>query len=184
MTGGFHSISASFYPWYDAVTDGSIDQGDLLGEFPVVSLAAPYDLPLDLDNVSVRVGTSNVIVLTQSCDLDARKIENVLICPHFAPEELADQIQNISNNKVRENIRKGAVVSLYSLPPCDLPGLTQPTRIVNFRQLTTATFGLVEATGRMQRERARLLPPYREHLAQALARFLGRVALPKDYPTF
>jgi hypothetical protein len=30
----------------------------------------------------------------------------------------------------------------------------------------------------------RLLPPYREHLAQAFARFFMRVALPVDIPDF
>ncbi len=32
--------------------------------------------------------------------------------------------------------------------------------------------------------RPRLLPPYREHLAQAFARFFMRVGLPVDIPAF
>jgi len=37
---------------------------------------------------------------------------------------------------------------------------------------------------RKQGNRLRLLPPYREHLAQAFARFFMRVGLPADIPKF
>jgi hypothetical protein len=33
-------------------------------------------------------------------------------------------------------------------------------------------------------KRLRLLPPYREHLSQAFARFFMRVGLPTDIPKF
>ena len=33
-------------------------------------------------------------------------------------------------------------------------------------------------------ERLRLLPPYREHLSQAFARYFIRVGLPQDIPAF
>jgi len=33
-------------------------------------------------------------------------------------------------------------------------------------------------------QRLRLLPPYREHLSQAFARFFMRVGLPSDIPPF
>jgi hypothetical protein len=42
----------------------------------------------------------------------------------------------------------------------------------------------VERFASEQTPHLRLLPPYRGHLAQALGRFLGRTALPIDYPDF
>jgi hypothetical protein len=176
-------VAGDPYPWYEEVVDGSLQQGDLLDQVPLVELQPPYDLnalqPGQRPKVKVR--PASVIVLTQSCDLEAGKVDNVLICPHFLPGELSG-IEELRSPKGRKRINQGMVVSVYLLPPCNVPGLEQGQRVVNFRQLATVPFGLAVAIADAQRSRIRLVTPYREHLAQALARFMERVGLPVNYP--
>jgi hypothetical protein len=52
--------------------------------------------------------------------------------------------------------------------------------VVDFLELYTLPRGLLEALLRSRGvPRVRLLPPYREHLSQAFARFFMRVGLPQ-----
>ena len=52
-------------------------------------------------------------------------------------------------------------------------------RIVNFHEVFTVPRIFLESLiSQRGKERFRLLPPYREHLSQAIARFFMRVGLP------
>ena len=56
--------------------------------------------------------------------------------------------------------------------------------MVDFRNVYGVPFGFLEELSASRGERLRLLPPYREHLSQAFARFFMRVGLPTDIPSF
>ena len=56
--------------------------------------------------------------------------------------------------------------------------------LVDFSRVFTVDAGLVRELAGSQGPRLRLNPPYREHLAQAFARFFMRVGLPVDIPPF
>jgi hypothetical protein len=166
------------------VIDGSLEQGDLFFDFPLLKSIAPYEFPLSSENLAFEVEFANIVILTQTCDLSAEKIDNVLVCPHFSVEELAGQVEELAGKKGRERVRQGSRPSLYSLPPSSVPEFTSATRIVGFRQLSAVPFEFLRAFADQHGPHLRLVSPYREHLAQALARFLGRIALPVDYPEF
>jgi hypothetical protein len=53
-------------------------------------------------------------------------------------------------------------------------------RIVDFGRIYCLPRGYVEKLANHRGERLRLLPPYREHIAQAFARFFMRIGLPQD----
>jgi hypothetical protein len=57
-------------------------------------------------------------------------------------------------------------------------------RVVSFAQVFSMPFTYVAALAASPAPRLRLQPPYREHLAQAFARFIMRVGLPVDIPPF
>jgi hypothetical protein len=62
----------------------------------------------------------------------------------------------------------------------DHADLTTAIRVVDFHDLFTVPRGFLEAVLRQRGlPRLRLLPPYREHLSQAFARFFMRVGLPQ-----
>ena len=56
--------------------------------------------------------------------------------------------------------------------------------MIDFRMQFAVKFVHLKALASSQKPRLRLLSPYREHLAQALARFYMRVGLPVDIPAF
>ena len=54
-------------------------------------------------------------------------------------------------------------------------------RIIDFGYVFTLPKPTVRQLARLQGKHLRLCPPYREHLAQAFARFFMRVGLPQQY---
>src|SRR5215211_1950273 len=118
------------YPWYELVQDGLLEQGDLLSQFPLYSLPS---LGSPDEPGSTVVDDYDIVILTQSCDLGAGKVDNVLVCPVFSAESLADQISDLGTPKGREKIRRGSTHSIHMLPPCEFAGFDGPCRVVNFR---------------------------------------------------
>ena len=57
-------------------------------------------------------------------------------------------------------------------------------QLVDFSRVFTIAVRLTRDLAVSQGMRLRLNPPYREHLAQAFARFFMRVGLPVDIPPF
>jgi len=70
------------------------------------------------------------------------------------------------------------------LNACSVSGFESPIRVVSFRQVFGLLMEFVNEQARQHISRLRLLPPYREHLAQSFARFIMRVGLPEDIPPF
>ena len=83
-----------------------------------------------------------------------------------------------------EEARKGRHPSFHVLNRCGLPGHERDFLLVDFTRVFTVDTSLVRELAATQGARLRLNPPYREHLAQAFARFFMRVGLPVDIPPF
>jgi len=91
-------------------------------------------------------------------------------------------------------LRKGEIIGYHMLNKCELDGLSERCNlsrfvgeylIVDFRNTVSFPLNLlIEGAKKRKESRMRLLPPYREHLSQAYARFIMRVGLPKDIPQF
>ena len=56
--------------------------------------------------------------------------------------------------------------------------------IIVFKRIYTTPKETLEDFVEKVGNRIRLLPPYREHLSQAFARYFMRVGLPEDIPRF
>ena len=126
--------------------------------------------------------------MTQSCDLVIRAdgrchCKEVLFCPVYSRGELAND--KIFGRKLAwEEARKGRLPGYHVLNRCDLPGREREFTLVDFSRVFTVDVGVVRQLAANQKPRLRLLPPYREHLSQAFARFFMRVGLPVDIPSF
>jgi hypothetical protein len=70
------------------------------------------------------------------------------------------------------------------LAPCNLSGFELDVAVVDFRRVYSLPLDYLREFATETGDRIRLLPPYREHLAQAFARFFMRVGLPIDIPPF
>lgn len=169
------------YPWYGAAEGGSLHQGDLLADFEII-------VPQTMDTgqgepIPVHANAYDFVVMTQTCDIEQRKVDSLLLCPRWDLWEFVDNAKQRGENwgsAQREALRRGDLPGYHLLNEGSVAGLAVGLSIVDFHEVHTAPTELVKRFARQARTRLRLLPPYREHLAQAFARFFMRVGLPVD----
>ena len=163
------------YPWFGITEEERLEQGDLLASCPFfrTDVAGQF-----------RRDTADVIVVSHSCDLTNDKLEIVQVCPFWSLEVLAVRVEHLRGRKGREDLRRGNLPGYHLLNRCTLSGFERDFLVVDFRSLLGVNLTTIRALAANQRPRLRLLPPYREHLAQAFARFFMRVGLPVDVPPF
>ena len=121
--------------------------------------------------------------MSQSCDLLAEKIDLVSVCPIFTLTELGENSADYRQSKMKENLRKGWIVGHHLLNKCNING-KEDYLVVDFKNIYGIPLGFLKNLVSSRNNRIRLLPPYREHLSQAFARFFMRVGLPVDIPPF
>jgi hypothetical protein len=126
----------------------------------------------------------NVVVMSQTCDLEHDKLDLVLVCPHWSLDEFGNAHNYFNGNKGKEDLRRGNVPGYHMIAACELSGMERAIRVVDFRTTYSLPREFIKQFATDSGDRLRLLPPYREHLAQAFARFFMRVGLPVDIPPF
>jgi hypothetical protein len=174
--------------WWTATTGARLEQGDLLRRFPVV-LVDDVDLE-GAPTVHARVQTTDVIVVTQSCDLENAKVRNILLArvmtwAEFAAAQFAAGNTAVGSRAFRRNLIRGDIPPLTLLHErAAAPRLEWS--IVDFRELHVVDRARIDTFVAQpgNRRRLRLVSPYREHFAQAFARFTMRVGLPHDAHAF
>jgi hypothetical protein len=172
------------YPWFQIVRGANLEQGDILESCPVFHPRA--DLTSAEENtVYFDEELRDVIVVSQSCDLVSgrEKVSEVLLCAVWHRAQLAPP-HYLASAKGLEEARRGVLPGFHILAACDLQGFEREVRIADFRRVYSLPVPFVRRQAEGAGERLRLLPPYREHLAQAFARFFMRVGLPVDIPPF
>jgi len=185
--------------WYQLADPSEpLTQGDIIFECPVLAWKdEPFRSAGEEDLVErlrahFEGAVVDVVVMTQACDLAYNKVRNVTLCAHYALEEWRQSWTEAMKNKrhnptskawrnLCEDLQNGLVWNLSMLNEADL-GTTKLThRIVDFHEVFTAPREFLESfIAQRGEERPRLLPPYREHLSQAFARFYMRVGLPVE----
>jgi len=75
--------------WYSHVeAEIPLTQGDLISDCPVIAWAAgPLNLSGSEEGEVLKAATTavraDVVVMTQACDLEYNKVDNVIMCPHI-----------------------------------------------------------------------------------------------------
>lgn len=176
-------MSGQDYPWYMTVSGDELEQGDIFEACPV--FLPPEDLADGpFEEADFTWEERDVIVMSQSCDMakGREKITEVLLCPVWQRSEFTEG--HLATTKGLEDARRGNLPGLNVIAECTLPGLGREVRVVDFRRVYSLPLGFIRRRAAMEAGRIRLLPPYREHLSQAFARFFMRVGLPVDIPAF
>jgi len=182
--------------WYESVDPSTpITQGDLIIDCPVLGWS-PQTLTLqgqkeeEVLKGAMSAVRADVVVMTQACDLEHGKVANIILCPHLSladykrqwEEASKEQSQNPTSKAWKAlctDIRDGFLWNLAILNAAKLGDLTTKHRVVDFHEVFTIPRTFLESLIKQRAlPRLRLLPPYREHLSQAFARFFMRVGLP------
>lgn len=171
-------MSGGTYPWYCSPRGRDITQGDILFDCPV-------PVPVSVDTAGeatpgsyteVEIKRYDLVVMSQACDIEQGKVDDIILCPLSRLDEIAHP----NDAKAREELRRGNVIGRHLLNKAD--GLE--FHVAEFRYVFSLPKDFLSEFAGKARRRLRLLPPYREHLAQAFARFFMRVGLPLDIPPF
>jgi len=186
------SINVDTYPafdWYTIVSDTTpLEQGDLLDNFPVIvpgpSLAGASEEPVGAEIRQLgTVDLFNVVVMTQSCDLIRLHDEDeTVLCPRFDYSKLIDAEPKYGGRGGWKNLICGRFIGAHIINKCDIENHSFDYQVIDLGRVFSAPFSVVKQAAINQGNRVRLLPPYREHLAQAFARRFMRVGLPIDLP--
>lgn len=173
---------AAFNPadWYRVPTaDHPAYQGDQIFD---VTLYAVVPDPSRLGELAIEESQADVIIVTQTCDLEERKVDVVEVAPTFRLSDWLAVHPSWYNPNQLEAIRRGVATSLYFLPgwPDSPIADMHQSRVVRFDQKRTMTFAEIDQATRGRR--ISLQHPYIEHFAQAVARFYMRVGLPESIP--
>lgn len=168
------------YPWYSVVdTDAPLLQGDFINECPlVVPVLAGTDVTEKTEGVPVRIRFTDVIVLTQSCDLEQHKVESVLLCPIVPLSQVQADNPTYKKTIVKDGLKQGLVVGYHLMNRCTIAGFERDMIIVDFRSTHIMPLDFILEFVARHGPRLRLLPPYVEHLSQGFARHFMRVGLP------
>lgn len=171
------------YPWYKTVNKhDDIEQGDFIVKCPVV--IPPSSNISQEDEIDIDIQEINSIVLSQSCDLVNNKLETVLVCPYYTftkflediPDKETDSKKKVK--KIKENLLKGNYSAFHLLSKGNEH--FNENIIVDFKNVYGINFKVLKEIVNNKDNRIRLLPPYREHLSQAFARYFMRVGLPQN----
>lgn len=173
------------YPWFESViNDDGLNQGDLIFNCPIVM--PPNDIR-EGESVEIEIAIIDSIILSQSCDLVNKKIDNVLVCPFYSLKSFVDELSVEERNskrakkKIIENMKSGNLPGYHLLNKFEEIEALCDYQVVDFRNVYSVNFTSLEKIVAKEKTRIKLLPPYREQLSQAFARFFMRVGLPQDF---
>ncbi len=168
------------YPWYEFV-DGTIEiqQGERIENCPIV--IPPTNI--SEEDIEVEIREYNVVVLSQSCDLENDKIDIVLVAPYWTFSEIEKIKPEYTSKRNKNKFREGLIPGYHLLDKCDLNEFESEHVIVDFKNIYGVDLKFLREYVK-DKKRVRLLPPYREHLSQAFARHFMRVGLPSGIPQF
>ncbi|CAG0964665.1 hypothetical protein FLAV_00893 [Flavobacteriales bacterium] len=167
------------YPWYESINKSSqILQGDFVLNCPIIIPPVTFE---DEQDVSVKL--LNAIIMSQSCDIENGKVDIILVCPYYNLEDFlplhptSKDGSKGSRKKVIDNLLHGNYPNCHILQK-DIDLNIKDYLVVDFRNVYGIHYEFLKNHISKISNRNRLLPPYREHLSQAFARYFMRVGLP------
>lgn len=164
--------------WYQKVIDNDIlMQGDLIYGCPYV--IPPKQISIGAER-RVDIISYDVLILTQSCDLNKKNLEFVLVCPFWPLKEIEEKYPQLRDNNLKESAKRGYQPAWIILDAIDDNGFL----LADFRYAYSVPIEILKGLTNDNPTRWRLNSPYREHLSQEFAKFFMRVGLPKSIPQF
>jgi len=170
------------YPWYKKIIkSGFLQQGDLIANCPII---IPPSLQIsDKADINAEVKELDVIILSQSCDLENDKISLVVVSPYLPISEFSKSLSAQGKNqkeikRIIKDIKRGFNFGYHIIEKEN--DLLKECQVVDFKNVYSVDLNLLRDYCDGIENRLRLLPPYREHLAQSFARFFMRVGLPQN----
>ena len=159
-----------------------LGQGDFLPACFVPNF--PPDFGASDSGNEVQIAKADLIVVTQSCDLENNKVAFVALCPIYSLTAFEAFNSGFKKKGEWEAVRQGRREGLYLLPSPENPENNRDALVVDFRQIISLPVDYLTGYAGKIGPRWRLRSPYLEHFSQGFARFFMRVGLPSAIPPF
>lgn len=167
--------------WFQIISDSTLEQGDFFDDIKVI---VPTTELLNEEIKEVQTEIHDVIILTQSCDLSNMKTPWIQVTPVIKLSTMQENFEIFKHKKNLETIRRGYQHNYHMINKCEISGYEREICILDFRNIFTLPYQYILDIANQEKPRKRLNSPYKEHLAQAYAKFFMRVGLPNDIPSF
>jgi len=159
-----------------------LEQRDYLPGCWIPVVGADFDPGIAEPEISV--GRTNLILVTQSCDLANDKIQHAALCPVASLESWEQLNPDYAKRGFWESVRQGRREGLHMLSALEDANNIRESLVVDFRQIHSLPVAYLRRHSTSLGPRWRLQSPFREHFSQAFARFFMRVGLPTAIPAF
>lgn len=166
--------------WYEVISGPELEQGDILTDLSAPRAVEDAGAP---GGFRIRTGHGNYVVLSQTCDLENDKLQEVLLADVSTYQSAASTSEMVRSSKFRKALVQGSDWAYFLLPEFDGPPVF-PWSLVNFHYLFLVDVQACTIRAEQMGNRLRLTPPYKEHLAQSFGRYMMRIALPKTAHPF
>jgi len=174
--------ATSVAPFWEKVTTDRLAQGDFLTGCSVAIV--PPEFNPDITQAKARIDVVDLIIMTQTCDLENDKAPLVACCPIHSIVRFEEASPEFKKQGAWERVRQGRVEGLHLLASTTKPDDKWDAYTVDFRSIYSLPVGYMTRRAMSLGARWRLRSPYLEHFSQAFARFFMRVGLPSGIPSY
>lgn len=168
-------------PFWTQTEGEALAQGDLLPGCHVPQFGEDFG---SSDGEAINVLEADLIIVTQSCDLENNKVALIALCPIHTLTDFERANPAFSKKGAWETVRKGQQAGLHMLGSPTNPSDNRAAMVVDFGQIHSLPPAYVKRRARELGQRWRLESPFLEHFSQALARYFMRVGLPASIAPF
>lgn len=168
-------------PFWTKVDEATLWQGDLVPG----CLVPVFDSDLGVSGThTIKAAEFDLVLLTQSCDLEQRRVRLVACCPICSLAQFEAASPVFAKKGRWNDVLKGRIEGIHLLASPTNPQNNREALVVDFREIYSLPIDYLAAQAIKFGPRWRLRSPYLEHFSQAFARFFMRVGLPSTIPTF
>jgi hypothetical protein len=177
-------------PFWTSVSEAALRQGDLLPDCWIPEFPSDFADQTGEARI-IQADQADLMVITQSCDLEHGKVSLVALCPVWRipafEEAQASQGHTKSAKAWRDywnHVRNGRSPTLHLLASPAAPTEARAALLVDFRAIYSLPFAYLTRHAMQLGDRWRLRSPFLEHFSQAFSRSFMRVGLPSSVPEF
>jgi hypothetical protein len=177
-------------PFWTPVDDANLRQGDLLPGCWIPQFPADFADQTD-EARETEADQADLIVITQSCDLEHGNVSLVGLCPIWSIP--AFEVAQTGHGRIKSpgawrdywnNVRKGRSPTLHLLASPTASSDPRAALVVDFRAIYSLPYDYLIRHMADIGVRWRLRSPFLEHFSQAFARSFMRIGLPSSVPEF
>lgn len=170
--------------WWQRINHGELAQGDWLPRCLMPVFLGESRLQDPDESVEEDLFYSDLIIVTQSCDLENGRAIFAALCSISTLAEFESFNEKARKKGWWEQVRKGRVEGLHLLASPENPANNRDALVVDFGQIVSLPAGYLQDHAGRVGDRWRLASPFLEHFSQSFARFFMRVGLPSSIPPF